>query len=233
LLKELSDLLDRHPSAAFSHSGMVLVDPSGEVQETNFVMDYPELTPGIEFLVKVLLPNLDSEVSALTMVRGPVLNGKGMDPHFGPVSDIELWLRLCTIGDVAYTKNSLIKVRRRDPSSALFFIGCKITQKVLEAKRAYLHYTADKKTRAAIKASWRKDVSRACIMELWKALESRRRQDIHIIADFIDNEGTVLGRRLFRGLSVLPPGVALPTLRGVRKVRRRLTGLRTLRNSGA
>lgn len=216
MLAELAGVLDRNPTAAYAHCGIIGVDDSGERELERHVRDYPELMPGRVFLVEELLARLDSRVSALTMVRSSVLGGAALDDRFEGCPDVELWLRLSTVGDVAYVKKSLIRVRQRDPSSQFYYNGCRLAAKALEAKKLYLEWVEDETKRAAIRKGWRKEVDRTGFSALLKALEGRQHQEIPYIAEFLQQEGTQAGARALTLPCRMPRSIALLALRSAR-----------------
>ncbi len=231
LLEELAGVLDRHPSATYAHCGNVLVDASGRRELVYQVPDYPELFPGGAFLIEELLPI--SPVSATSMVRASVLGGAGLDARFGGVADIELWLRLSTVGDVAYVKKPLIRIRQRDASSKFYSSGWKLAATVLEIKKTYLRRVEDSSRRTAICNRWRKEVDGTSLLELLKVLEARRYEEIPSIVEFVRQEGTHNGANLVFFLSYLPRGLALGILRSLRLLYRERLRWRMARTKGA
>src|SRR5260370_15208156 len=67
MLQELAGLLDAHPTAAFSHCGIIVLDPDGMKETLRFVRNYPELISGRRFLTECFLPCIESPITALTM----------------------------------------------------------------------------------------------------------------------------------------------------------------------
>jgi len=220
LLDKLSKTLDRHTSVVYAHCGVISVDPTGTQEIERYIADYPEVAPGKVFLVEKLLPLLDCKVSALTMLRRAALNGQALNPRFGECADVELWLRLSTIGDVAYLKEPLIRVRQRDASSAFYHMGFRMTEKALDAKKLYLHYVEDEARRIAICRRWRVEVDRTGLLELWRVLEDHRYEEVPAIIGFVRREGTQPGHKVLTFLSHLSPIIALAILRSAKHLQR-------------
>jgi glycosyltransferase involved in cell wall biosynthesis len=220
LLTELAGALDRHPTAVYAHCGVIVVDASGNQELERYVRDYPEVNSGNLFLADELLPGLDSPVTAITMVRRAVRGGIFLNPTFGEVADVELWLRLSTVGDVAYVKKPLIRVRKRDSSSHFYHCGCRLAAHTLEAKRGYLAWVEDGSRRGVIQMGWRKDSNRTGFSELLRALDARRYHETPFIAEYVRKEGTLTGARALLLLCRMPPAMALGVLRLLRLLSR-------------
>lgn len=229
LLAELAGALDRHPIAVFAHCGVIVVDPSGKQELERYVRDYPEVSSGKLFLAETLLPGLDSPVSAITMVRTSARGGVLLNPRFGEVADVELWLRLSTVGDVAYVKKPLIRVRKRDSSSHFYHIGCRLAAHTLKAKRRYLTWIEDESRQVAIQKDWRKGVDRTGFSELLRALEARHYDEIAFIAEYVRKEGTYTGARALLLLCRMPPAIALGVLRLIKLLSRSIRFLAPLK----
>lgn len=226
MVEELAALLDRHPSASFAHSGVVIVSPDGTQERGRYVRDYPSISSGRDFLVDHLLPGLSSPVTALTMIRRAALDGGGLDPDFGACSDVELWLRLAEIGDVAYVQKPLMRLRERDQTSDFFDRGLDLAKQPLEAKKKYLPNVQDASCRDQIVGQWRREVTQAGLVLVWKELERGRSEGLPPIVDFVSKEGTPLGAALIRVLCRLPKS---PTLLGLRAAKFGNRALRSVR----
>ncbi len=216
LLERLSSALDQHPSAVFAHCAIVVVDTAGAAERERYLDRFAPLTAGDEFLERVLLPQLDSKVTALTMVRRAALGDRLLDPRFEAVADVELWLWLCTQGDVAYVNEPLIRVRERDARSVLYGNALRWVQRVLEAKRLYLGQVVDPVRREAITASWRHDADRAAAQELLKALRRGDAASIAAVVEFAERECSSWGTLFVRSLSHAPMSLARGVLEATR-----------------
>jgi hypothetical protein len=221
LLEELAGALDRNPSALFAHCGVVGVDPGGEREIEWFVRDYPEFTSGHEFLVSQMLPGLHSPVAALSMIRRSALAEGLLDPRFRGPADVELWLRLCTRGDVAYVAKPLIRVRQRDSGSAFYSIACELTELVLEAKKEYLLRVSDPRRRRAVQAGWRREIDRTALLHILSP-----NPDVAALETFVGRHGTWSGRLAMRICSVAPRTVSVTALNFLRTLWRRSLILR-------
>lgn len=112
-LAEMVAALDRHPSALYVHCAIDVVGQDDRHMQTH-IGDWSELTPGKEWL-RFMLRSLSCPVCALTLVRRNAHETYGLyDPTFGFISDVEMWMRLASKGDVAYVNTPLINVRERE-----------------------------------------------------------------------------------------------------------------------
>jgi glycosyltransferase involved in cell wall biosynthesis len=227
LLRALSDALDKYSSAAFSHCGVITVDPSALRETAYYVPDYPELSQGRPFLVEHLLPGIASPVTALSMIRRSILKDGFLNPAYGGCADVELWMRLSTLGDVAYVKAPLIHVRERSSDSVYFQNAYVLSELAIRAKRSYLEY-APLPTRAAITATWRKGTDVESLWTLARMLESEHVDRLGEVKEFLLREGTLVGALTFGVLSSLPRGAGIWTLRGLRQVRRSIRKLKVV-----
>ena len=112
-VESLVRAMDAHPSALYAHPGGEVVDAQGAVTET-LVHPFAPLTPGRAFLDR-LLAHMDCPVTACALVRRAAYERHGLlDPDFGFVADVELWMRLAAVGDVAYVAEVLIAYAQRE-----------------------------------------------------------------------------------------------------------------------
>jgi len=141
LTEKMADLMDRHPSVMFVHSGRQGCDHEGNpLRHAYFVMGYPEVSSGQAWR-KRMLKRLASPVTALSMIRRAALEQNGLfDLEFGASSDIDLWMRLCTIGDVGYVNELLLFVRGRGPDHP-YTGNWDITDQVIRTHRKHLKLT--------------------------------------------------------------------------------------------
>ena len=203
LLEELAGALDRYPTASFAHCAVVVVDAE-ERELERYVRDYPSLMPGKSFMTQALLPGIACPVTALCMVRASALRGKALDPYFGPCADVELWLRLCTVGDVAYVKKELIRIRQRGPDSEFNELGCALASYTLAAKRAYSAWLDSDRQRAAVERGWRREADYTAFSELLKGLQGRKRLNCAELLAFLRENGSTTGVVALTAVSRLP-----------------------------
>lgn len=112
-LQSMLDTLKRNPSALFVHSAIEAIDQGGRHVATH-AGGWPELSPGSSWL-QTMLGSLHCPVCAITVVRRRAHEEYGLyDPEYGFVSDVEMWMRLSTVGDVAYVATPEIQVRERE-----------------------------------------------------------------------------------------------------------------------
>jgi len=223
LLAELSALLDQNPTAAYGHCGIIGLDANGSREVGRYILDCPELMCGMSFLTSVLLPGLDSKVSAMTMFRRTAIDGRGLDPAFGESADVELWMRLACRGDVAYTSSPLIAVTKRDQSSVMYHRGARLAAQVLAAKRKYLRMIQNPARRKRIEAGWRRAIDKLAFSEWLKVAESRLPEEEDFLLEFVRREGSAPTARVVRVLRWLPHPISLEMLRLARRLSRRLS----------
>lgn len=139
LTERLADVLVRHPSVVFVHPGRQGCDYLGTPQpEAYFVCGYPEVSPGEEWL-RFMLSRLASPVTGMSMIRRSALELAGLfDPEFGACSDVEMWLRLCAVGDVGYVNELLLLIRGREPGHPYGGVNWTILDEVVRAHRKHL-----------------------------------------------------------------------------------------------
>ncbi|GEM_PF-3334541 len=143
LTEKLAEVMNRNPSVVFVHPGRQGCDHLGNpLPQAYFVCGYPEVSPGLVWRRK-MLSRLASPVTGLSMIRRTALEQVGLfDPEFGACSDIDMWLRLCAIGDVGYVNELLLFVRGREPGHAYGGVNWQILHQVIKAHRKHLplHY---------------------------------------------------------------------------------------------
>ncbi len=218
LLTELAAALDRNPSAGFAFSGYVFYDANLENEQERWLLELPELNEGQKFLEEVLMPRINSPVLALSMIRRSALQGELLDPTIGGCADVELWHRLAARSDVAYVRKPLIHVRGRDPRSQFSSPGSALDLmgKTLEAKRRFLG------NHPQLATSWARQVDAGCIYVAWKAVEAGDRATLRQAGEFVAENGSALGTKLFRLVTALPHPLGKSVLRGVRSIHRRV-----------
>jgi glycosyltransferase involved in cell wall biosynthesis len=121
-VETLVALLDRHPSALFAHCGVEIVDQHGErytAGQDRIVGPWAELTPGRVWLA-IMLGSFHCPVYALTLVRREAHERRGLyHPAYGFIADVEMWMRLSEVGDVAYAAEPLVRIRTREDDHAV------------------------------------------------------------------------------------------------------------------
>jgi len=60
------------------------------------------------------------------------------DPNFGVSTDVEMWMRLCDIGDIGYVNELLIFVRGRESGHSYGGIDWRIVDEVIRTHRKHL-----------------------------------------------------------------------------------------------
>ena len=218
-LATLASLLDRHSSATYAHSGVVILDPAGNCETTRFIYEFAELTDGREFLRRHLLRRIASPVTAISMVRRSAINGTFLDPRYGGCADVELWMRLCLAGDVAYTPRPLLSLRERDSESLYFQRLHELSEYVLTAKESYLEAIGDAAERRRITRRWKTDVNLTGLVAICSALDQRQPTVVPGILDFVQRRGTTAGALAVRLFASLPTPFAASVLNGLRQAR--------------
>lgn len=139
LLEKLADVLDRHPSTVFVHPGRQGCDYLGNpIPDAYWVCGYPEVSNGLIWK-KIMLTRLASPMIGLSMIRRSALEQLGLfDPDFGASSDIDMWMRLCEIGDVGYVNELLIYLRGRDPNHPYARLNWDLIDQVIRTHRKHL-----------------------------------------------------------------------------------------------
>jgi len=112
-VEALVGALDAHPSALYAHGGGEIVDAQRAVCVC-LRRPFAALTSGRSFL-DLLLGQMECPVSACALVRRSAYERHGLlDPEYGFVADVELWMRLAAAGDVAYVPEVLISYAQRE-----------------------------------------------------------------------------------------------------------------------
>lgn len=72
---------------------------------------------GRRFRDRFLLGAWGCPVRGTALIRRSAWNHvHGMRPHFGMLADVDLWMRLCAVGDVGYVSDSVLRVRHLPPA---------------------------------------------------------------------------------------------------------------------
>lgn len=136
-LSSMLGMLEANPTARYVHAAISRISHD-EVSQKAITQKWPELTTGSLWLRK-LLENFACPVCALTMVPRSVHENYGLyDQRYGFVSDVEMWMRLCLFGDVAYVQHPIIQIRDREPDHFATGAGEKILLIVAAIHRKYL-----------------------------------------------------------------------------------------------
>lgn len=113
-LEVLVGLLERYPTALYAHAGIEGVDQDGATTGWSDVTPWAPFTLGRIWLDR-MLKSFGSLVCALTLVRRVAHERHGLyHPAYGFIADVEMWMRLSEVGDVAYAAEPLVRVRARE-----------------------------------------------------------------------------------------------------------------------
>lgn len=136
-LERMVGLLRRHPTALFAHCAIRVVDADGAPSDTH-IGDWEPLTTGPVWLHR-MLESFHCPVCALTVVRREAHSQYGLyDPVYGFVADVEMWMRLASVGDVAYVAKPLIVVRDRAGSGSVAPPAAAQTKTIASMQRRYV-----------------------------------------------------------------------------------------------
>jgi glycosyltransferase involved in cell wall biosynthesis len=197
LTERMAEVMDRHPRVVFVHPGRqgcdYLMNP---LPDCLFVCGYPEVSPGAGWL-KFMLARLASPVTGLSMIRRKALDEVGLfDPDFGACSDIDMWMRLCAVGDVGYVNELLLYLRGREPDHPYAGFNWRISDEVIRIHRkhlklvywgpAYLYWRA--------RREWEIDVSLA--FSYLNSFRHKRNKDVEEGRRYLRRNGVVFSRLL-------------------------------------
>jgi len=113
LVEKMLGVIERNPSVLYVHTGVTATDRTTDWKAV-YVDTWAELSDGDNW-AKYMLSRWDSPVCAETMVRRTTYEKHGLyAPEYGFWSDVEMWVRLATHGDVGYIAESLIELSERE-----------------------------------------------------------------------------------------------------------------------
>jgi hypothetical protein len=191
LVARMVEFLDSHPSALFVHTGLLEIDQDGRPTGRRWVADYAPLTPGRQWLDR-MLSEFGCPVSADSMVRRSAHERYGLyDADYGFSADVEMWMRLCLHGDVGYIAEPMILVRERESDHEYQGPGWELLDAVLRIHRRY-HREAF--------SGWRRG---------WRRLRLELRADLLLLRRYAgciargDRDGREEGRRTLRSTGTL------------------------------
>ena len=136
-LKAMVGALDLHPSALYVHCASEIINQDGGQVAPN-VSDFAELTSGVEWL-KFMLSTPHCPVCALTLVRRSAHERYGLyNPSDGFVTDVDMWMRLSTYGDVAYVREPHLSLRQRERGHQALSNSAAITRTLARIHARYI-----------------------------------------------------------------------------------------------
>jgi len=195
LTQKLAAVLDCHSSVVFVHPGRQGCDHLGSPMARHyFVCGYPEVSDGLAWR-RFMLKRLASPVTGLSMIRRSALEKVGLfDPVFGACSDIDMWLRLCAIGDVGYVNELLLLVRGREPGHPYSGANWQITDEVIRSHRKHLrlsyqgwHYTYWRFRREV-------EIDLRLLIDFLNSIRHRRWNDVGRGRTYLRGHGPLLSR---------------------------------------
>jgi len=195
LTERMADVLVRHPSVAFVHPGRQGCDHLGTPRlEAHFVCGYPEVSLGEDWL-RFMLRRLASPVTALSMIRRSVLEEAGLfDPEFGACSDVDMWLRLCGVGDVGYVNELLLLVRGREPGHPYDGVNWVIRDEVVRAHRKHLRQYYHGWRYAYWRGRREIGIDVSLLVDYLNSVRHRRWDDVRLGRRYLRRRGLLLSR---------------------------------------
>lgn len=195
LLEKMAGVMDHCPSVVFVHPGRQGCDYLGNpLPQAYFVCDYPEVSKGENWRRRMLSQHA-SPVTGLSMIRRAALEQVGLfDPEFGACSDIDMWLRLCAVGDVGYVRERLLLVRGREPGHPYGGINWDIIDQVIRAHRKHLLLTYTGSLYTYWKARREVETDISLLLNYLNSFRHRRWKDVENGRVYLREHGVFLSR---------------------------------------
>jgi glycosyltransferase involved in cell wall biosynthesis len=195
MLEKLAGVLDRHPSIVFAHPGRQGCDHLGNaLPQAYFVCGYPEITEGKKWKQK-MLKRLASPVTALSMIRRTALEAVGLfDPDFGVSTDVEMWMRLCDLGDVGYVNELLLFVRGREPGHPYAGVNWEIVDQVIRAHRKHLRLSYHGWPYFYWKCRREMQIDLSLLIDYLNSFRHRRWMDVRLGRSYLRKHGVILSK---------------------------------------
>jgi glycosyltransferase involved in cell wall biosynthesis len=195
LSEKMAGIMDRHTSVVFVHPGRQGVDYLGNpLAEAYFVLNYPEVTPGKEWR-RFMLSRLASPVTGLSMIRRTALEEVGLfEPDFGPNSDIDMWLRLCEIGDVGYVNELLLYVRGREPGHPYGGVNWDIYETLIQMHRKHLKIAYHGILYLYWKVRRETEMDFSLLVDYLNSFRHRRWSDVDLGRKYLRQKGILFSR---------------------------------------
>jgi glycosyltransferase involved in cell wall biosynthesis len=112
------NVLDAHPRVAFVHTAARVIDPAGRPLRTYRAHRGDVVWPGTEVFLRFLAHSHDVVMSTVIARRACYDAVDRFTTEF-LCADMEMWLRLCLQGDVAYIATPLVSYRTHAESASL------------------------------------------------------------------------------------------------------------------
>jgi glycosyltransferase involved in cell wall biosynthesis len=195
LTEKMADVMERNPSVVFVHPGRQGCDYLGNPLPTAyFVCNYPEVSDGKAWRRR-MLSRLASPVTGLSMIRRSPLEQIGLfDPEFAECSDIDMWLRLCAIGDVGYVNELLLYVRGREPGHPYSGVNWRIIDQVIRAHRKHLPLTYKKTMYIYWKMRCEAKIDFSLLMDYLNSFRHKRWEDVRNGRIYLRKHGPFLSK---------------------------------------
>ena len=195
LTEKMAGVMERNPSVVFVHPGRQGCDYLGNPLPTAyFVCNYPEVSDG-KVWRRMMLSRLDSPVTALSMIRRSSLEKIGLfDPEFAACSDIDMWLRLCAVGDVGYVNELLLYVRGREPGHHYGGVNWAIQDQVIRAHRKHLPLTYNNRMYMYWKIRCEMQIDLSLLINYLNSMRHKRWKDVKNGRVYLREHGPFLSR---------------------------------------
>jgi glycosyltransferase involved in cell wall biosynthesis len=197
LTEKMAGVLDRNPSVVFVHPGRQGCDHlMNPLARCRFVFDYPEVTRGAEWR-KTMLTRLASPVTGLSMIRRSALDKAGLfDPDFGACSDIDMWMRLCAVGDVGYVNELLLYVRGREPDHPYAGVNWRVFNEVIRIHRKHLRLFYSGLAYVYWRARREGEIDFSLAFSYLNSFRHRRERDVEEGRRYLRQNGVLVSRLL-------------------------------------
>jgi glycosyltransferase involved in cell wall biosynthesis len=187
-------LFERHPAVGFVYSAHELVDEAGRVRSVSRPWDGDYMMSGMDEFQRLIW--LNYVPASGTLVRRECHDQLGWyDPRLPHAADWDLWLRITTARDVAYTANALYSYRihqsnmshtRVTPGQsmdeALFLLDQNFRRLASSASSEVLRLRPGARDRALLSVLWG-ELAFGRKQRSWQALASVVRRSPRLLAD--------------------------------------------------
>jgi len=114
ILERSVTLMEQHPTASFVHTALLLIDAVNNPVGVD-IRPFPELMSGKQMKRSLATSWASPIMAATAMVRRKAYKQVGPYYHqqYGLGCDMNMWFRLCQIGDVAYIRDPQVFIRAR------------------------------------------------------------------------------------------------------------------------
>ena len=197
LTEQMAGVMDRNPGVVFVHPGRQGCDAHmNPLPDRRFVCGYPEVSKGADWR-EIMLSRLDSPVTGLSMIRRTALDKIGLfDLDFGACSDIDMWLRLCAVGDAGYVNELLLYLRGREPDHPYAGFNWRVSDEVIRIHRKHLKlfYSGPAYLYWRARREWEIDFS--LVVSYLNSFRHKRKKDVEEGRRYLRRNGVLVSRLL-------------------------------------